>query len=301
MIEADEYDTAFFDKRSKFVHYRPRTAILNNLEYDHADIFPDLAAIERQFHHLIRTVPGEGRLVVNGADANLERVLGMGCWTPVTRFDHPQGWRAEPRPAVAPGAFEVLRAGESLGVATLAMPGAHNRANALAAIAAAEHVGVDPRVAMAALAGFKGIKRRLEVFGEAGGVTVYDDFAHHPTAIAVTIAALRERVPGARILAVLEPRSNTMRLGTHKDELAHSLEGADRCHVYAPPSLKWDDATALAPAGARLAVHAELPALVAAVAAEARRGDQVLVMSNGDFGGVHGRLLQALGRGSGSA
>ncbi|TAJ54945.1 MAG: UDP-N-acetylmuramate:L-alanyl-gamma-D-glutamyl-meso-diaminopimelate ligase [Nevskiaceae bacterium] len=294
VIEADEYDTAFFDKRSKFVHYRPRTAILNNLEYDHADIFENLAAIEKQFHHLIRTVPGEGRLVVNGGDANLARVLEMGCWSTVQRFGTPDGWQAEPRPAIAPGAFEVYRAGVSLGVATLAMPGAHNRANALAAIAAAEHVGVDPKLAMAALASFKGIKRRLEVFGEARGVTVYDDFAHHPTAIAVTLAALRERAPGARILAVLEPRSNTMRLGTHKDELAHSLEGADRCHVYAPPSLKWDAAAALAPVGSRLAVHADLAALVAAVVAEARPGDQVLVMSNGDFGGVHGRLLSAL-------
>ena len=294
VIEADEYDTAFFDKRSKFVHYRPRTAILNNLEYDHADIFPDLAAIERQFHHLIRTVPASGRLVVNGGDGNLARVLTQGCWSQVTRFDADDGWRAEPRPAVAPGAFEVYREGCSLGIATLAMPGAHNRANALAAIAAAEHVGVDPQLAMAALAHFKGIKRRLEVFGEARGVTVYDDFAHHPTAIAVTLAALRERAPGARILAVLEPRSNTMRLGTHKDELATSLAGADRCHVFAPTSLKWDAAAALAPVGSRLAVHSELPALVAAVTAEARPGDQVLVMSNGDFGGVHGRLLEAL-------
>ena len=291
VIEADEYDTAFFDKRSKFVHYRPRTAILNNLEYDHADIFPDLAAIERQFHHLIRTVPGEGRLVVNGGDANLARVLGMGCWSEVEHFDSAQGWQA--LPLDASGGFEVLHNGVSQGVATLSLAGAHNRSNALAALAAAHHIGVPASQAMDALTSFSGIRRRLELRGTVRGVAVYDDFAHHPTAITVTVQALNELGAG-RILAVLEPRSNTMRLGSHKDELAHSLDGADLCFVYAPPTLKWDAAEALAPVGERLRLHGELDALVAAITAEARDGDRILVMSNGDFGGIHGRLLAAL-------
>ena len=291
VIEADEYDTAFFDKRSKFVHYRPRTAVLNNLEYDHADIFPDLAAIERQFHHLIRTVPGEGQLVVNGGDANLTRVLGMGCWSGVEYFDQSDGWQAGAPDAN--GAFEVLHRGISRGHAQLGLAGAHNRSNALAAIAAAHHVGVPPATAIAALGSFSGIRRRLELRGTVREVAVYDDFAHHPTAIAVTMQALREKGAG-RILAVLEPRSNTMRLGSHKNELAHSLEGADLCFVYAPASLKWDAAAALAPVGARLRLHAEMDALVAAIVTEVQPGDRVLVMSNGDFGGIHARLLAAL-------
>jgi len=291
VIEADEYDTAFFDKRSKFVHYRPRTAILNNLEYDHADIFPDLAAIERQFHHLIRTVPGEGQLVVNGGDANLARVLGMGCWSGVEYFDQASGWQASA--ADANGAFEVWHQGVSHGRAQLSLAGAHNRSNALAAIAAAHHIGVSAATAIAALGSFSGIRRRLELRGTVREVAVYDDFAHHPTAIAVTVQALREKGAG-RILAVLEPRSNTMRLGSHKNELAHSLEGADLCFVYAPASLKWDAAAALAPVGSRLRLHAEMDALVAAIVTEVQPGDRVLVMSNGDFGGIHGRLLAAL-------
>ncbi|MES2682293.1 MAG: UDP-N-acetylmuramate:L-alanyl-gamma-D-glutamyl-meso-diaminopimelate ligase [Pseudomonadota bacterium] len=291
VIEADEYDTAFFDKRSKFVHYRPRTAILNNLEYDHADIFPDLAAIERQFHHLIRTVPGEGRLIVNGADANLARVLGMGCWSGVERFDVAEGWQASGPDAS--GAFEVSHGGAPQGRALLTLAGAHNRSNALAAIAAAHHVGVPVTRAIESLASFTGIRRRLELSGTAGGVEVYDDFAHHPTAIEVTVRALKEKGAG-RILAVLEPRSNTMRLGSHKDELAHSLADADVCFVYAPPTLKWDAAAALAGVGARLRLHGEMTALIEAIALEARPGDRVLVMSNGDFGGIHARLLTAL-------
>jgi len=291
VIEADEYDTAFFDKRSKFVHYRPRTAILNNLEYDHADIFPDLAAIERQFHHLIRTVPGEGRLVVNGGDANLARVLGLGLWSGVEYFDSARGWQAGVPDAA--GGFEVLHRGVSQGRASLTLAGAHNRSNALAAIAAAQHIGVSAAQSMAALASFAGIRRRLELRGTVRDIAVYDDFAHHPTAIAVTVQALRERGQG-RILAVLEPRSNTMRLGSHKNELAHSLDGADLCFVYAPPTLKWDAGEALAPVGKRLRLQSELDALVAAITAEARPGDRVLVMSNGDFGGIHGRLLAAL-------
>ena len=289
VIEADEYDTAFFDKRSKFVHYTPRTAVLNNLEYDHADIFPDLAAIERQFHHLIRTVPGEGQLVVNGGDANLTRVLGMGCWSAVERFGVAKGWQAQAMDA----GFEVRRGGEPLGLAQMPLAGEHNRSNALAALAAAAHVGVLPAEGIAALASFQGIRRRLELRGSVRGVQVYDDFAHHPTAIQVTVAALREQGAG-RILAVLEPRSNTMRLGSHKDELAHSLDGADLCYVYAPPTLKWDAASALAPVGERLRLHSDLDALIHAIVAEAQAGDRVLVMSNGDFGGIHGRLLNTL-------
>jgi UDP-N-acetylmuramate: L-alanyl-gamma-D-glutamyl-meso-diaminopimelate ligase len=292
VIEGDEYDTAFFDKRSKFLHYRPRTAILNNLEYDHADIFPDLAAIERQFHHLIRTVPASGRLVVNGADANLRRVLEMGCWSEVAYFDDARGWTAQ---RLAQG-FEVSLQGSSQGSASTPLAGAHNRSNALAAIAAAAHIGVAPADALAALESFQGIRRRLELRGEVRGVQVYDDFAHHPTAITVTIAALREQLgeqPG-RILAVLEPRSNTMRLGGHAQTLAQSLEGAALSFVYARPDLKWDAQGALGSLGERLRLHADLPGLVADVVAQAQPGDRLLVMSNGDFGGVHQKLLDAL-------
>ncbi len=294
VIEADEYDTAFFDKRSKFVHYRPRTAILNNLEYDHADIFPDLGAIERQFHHLVRTVPGEGRLIVNARDLNLPRVLAMGAWSGIDWFDgegeDARGWQAT---RSAEG-FTLARQGQVLGSARTPLAGPHNRANALAAIAAAARIGVAPETALRGLASFRGIKRRLELLGSARGVEVFDDFAHHPTAIQVTIAGLRERGPG-RILAVLEPRSNTMRLGGHAGgDLADSLADADLAYVYARPDLKWDAGSALAPVGARLRLHGELDALIAAVAAEAKPGDRVLVMSNGDFGGLHQRLLAAL-------
>jgi UDP-N-acetylmuramate: L-alanyl-gamma-D-glutamyl-meso-diaminopimelate ligase len=293
VIEADEYDTAFFDKRSKFVHYRPRTAVLNNLEYDHADIFPDLASIERQFHHLVRTVPGKGRLIVNGADANLTRVLGMGCWSELDYFDDVRGWTA----TVRDGGFDLALRGQAQGHARTPMAGAHNRSNALAALAAASHAGVAVDVALRGLESFRGIKRRLELFGEADGVQIYDDFAHHPTAIAVTVAALRERPaprPGGRILAVLEPRSNTMRLGGHAQTLADSLRQPELVFVYARPDLKWDARGALGSLGDRLQVHADLDSLVAAVVGAAWNGDRLLVMSNGDFGGIHGRLLDAL-------
>ncbi|MDR3418227.1 MAG: UDP-N-acetylmuramate:L-alanyl-gamma-D-glutamyl-meso-diaminopimelate ligase [Nevskia sp.] len=293
VIEADEYDTAFFDKRSKFLHYRPRTAILNNLEYDHADIFPDLAAIERQFHHLVRTVPGQGLLVVNGADANLARVLEMGCWSGVEYFDDPRGWTAQRRE----GGFEVALRGAVQGEVRTALAGAHNRSNALAAIAAAAHAGVSAAASLHGLASFRGVRRRLELRGSVRGVEVYDDFAHHPTAIAATIAALQEQSDSGRILAVLEPRSNTMRLGSHGDTLATSLERAALSFVYARPDLKWDAAQALASLGDRVRVHAQLDALVTDVAATARPGDRLLVMSNGDFGGVHQKLLDALAAG----
>jgi UDP-N-acetylmuramate: L-alanyl-gamma-D-glutamyl-meso-diaminopimelate ligase len=291
VIEADEYDTAFFDKRSKFVHYPAKTAILNNLEFDHADIFDDLAAIERQFHHFVRILPGSGKIVVNGQDEALARVLQRGCWTPVERFGVAGEWQAgEPD---AQNGFEVLWQGRSVGRVRWSQAGAHNRMNALAAIAAARHAGVEPQQAIKALAGFGGVRRRLERRGEARGTVVYDDFAHHPTAIRTTLEGLRARVGGARILAVLEPRSNTMRLGTMKDRLAASLEIADRVYVFAK-DLGWDAAAALRPLGARARSFADLDALVAAVAHEARPADHVLVMSNGGFGGVHGKILRAI-------
>lgn len=288
VVEADEYDTAFFDKRSKFVHYSPTTLVLNNLEYDHADIFPDLAAIETQFHHLLRTVPGKGKIVVRAGDAALERVLTRGCWSGVERFDSAGlGWAVS-------DAGEVSFEGARLGTLRLALPGRHNRLNALAALAAAHHAGVPVAAGLAALAGFRGVRKRLELRGEAGGVAVYDDFAHHPTAIASTLAALREAGPDRPIVAVVEPRSNTMKLGTLRGELAASLAEADRVHCYAA-GLGWDAGEALAPLGSRASIHVDLARLVEAVASEARSGDRIVVMSNGGFGGVQDRLLGALG------
>jgi len=293
VIEADEYDTAFFDKRSKFVHYRPRTAVLNNLEFDHADIFPDLGAIETQFHHLVRTVPAAGRLVVNAREESLQRVLARGCWSEVVRFgarkETPGALRARGEPHV----FDVLRG--SLKIAHVEWPllGEHNQLNALAAIAAAEHVGVDPQVAAKALATFQNVRRRMELRGEAGGVKVYDDFAHHPTAIRTTVNGLRRKVGLDRILAVLEPRSNTMKLGTMKAQLPWSLEEADLSFCY-QGNLGWDAREALAPMGDKAIVCDTIDALVAAVRRAAKPGDHVLCMSNGGFGGVHDKLLAAL-------
>lgn len=292
VIEADEYDTAFFDKRSKFVHYAAKTTILNNLEFDHADIFIDLAAIERQFHHFIRILPSSGLIVLNGKEPSLERVLAQGCWTPVERFGVAGGWQAGVPDA--DNGFEVALHGETVGRVRWTQSGEHSRLNALAAIAAARHAGVKPAAAIAALAEFQGVRRRLELRGTARGVAVYDDFAHHPTAIRATVEGLRARAGSVRILAVLEPRSNTMKLGVMKDRLAASLEGADRTYVYAG-ELGWDPAAALQPLGARARCFEQIDSLVAAVAADARAGDQVLVMSNGGFGGVHGKLLAALG------
>jgi UDP-N-acetylmuramate: L-alanyl-gamma-D-glutamyl-meso-diaminopimelate ligase len=292
VIEADEYDTAFFDKRSKFVHYRPRTAILNNLEFDHADIFADLAAIETQFHHLVRTIPGNGRIVVNGREASLARVLERGCWTPVEHFGSTDGWQAGP--VDENGHFDVLFGGERQGRVEWTLLGEHNRMNALATIAAARHVGVAPGVAIAALGRFCNVKRRMEVRGAVNGITVYDDFAHHPTAIATTIEGLRQKVGDARILAVLEPRSNTMKLGTMKDLLAGSLAGADRVFC-SGENLGWDPAEALLPLGAKAETYYRFEQLLAAIVAEARPGDHVLVMSNGGFNGIHQKLLDGLG------
>ncbi|WP_204378085.1 UDP-N-acetylmuramate:L-alanyl-gamma-D-glutamyl-meso-diaminopimelate ligase [Chromobacterium sphagni] len=291
VIEADEYDTAFFDKRSKFVHYRPRTAVLNNLEFDHADIFADLAAIETQFHHLVRTIPGNGRIVSNGREASLDRVLERGCWTPVERFGADQGWQLG---ALAEdGSFEVLLDGKSQGAVGWALMGEHNRLNALAAIAAARHVGVTVKDAIAALSRFENVKRRMEVKGVAGGVTVYDDFAHHPTAIATTLEGLRRKVGAARILAVLEPRSNTMKLGSMKDALPVSLQLADRVFCSAV-GLNWNPAEALTPLGGKAQTFSDFDALVDAIVAEAQPGDHLLVMSNGGFGGIHQKLLGRL-------
>jgi UDP-N-acetylmuramate: L-alanyl-gamma-D-glutamyl-meso-diaminopimelate ligase len=292
VIEADEYDTAFCDKRSKFVHYQPRTTILNNLEFDHADIFSDLAAIETQFHHLVRTLPSNGLIVANAQEASLKRVLSRGCWTPVEWFNGAEGWQAGE--AGDSGGFDVSLAGKPQGrVNRFDLAGAHNRANAVAALAAARHAGVPVAVGLRALESFSGIKRRLETRGTVRGVTVLDDFAHHPTAIRVTLDGLRQKLGPARILAVLEPRSNTMKLGVMNAQLPDSLIEADAVFCYAN-KLGWDAAEALAPLGDRARVFDDLAALVAAVAAAAHMGDHVLVMSNGGFGGVHDRLLAAL-------
>ena len=290
VIEADEYDTAFFDKRSKFVHYRPRTAVLNNLEYDHADIFPDLGAIETQFHHLVRTVPANGLVVSNGREESLERVLERGCWTPVERFGQAGGWRAEP---VNESHFDVYLGDALQGRVEWDLLGEHNRQNALATIAAARHSGVPPKDAIVALSCFQNVKRRMEVKGAVNGITVYDDFAHHPTAIATTVAGLRAKVGEQRILAVLEPRSNTMKLGVMKAQLPASLEDADRVFCYTG-GIDWDAAAALVPLGNKAATHQDLDALIEAIVREARPGDHVLVMSNGGFGGIHGKLLARL-------
>ena len=299
VIEADEYDTAFFDKRSKFVHYRPRTAVLNNLEFDHADIFDDLAQIERQFHHLVRTVPASGRVVVNGLEESLQRVLAQGCWSEVRSF----GSTVSDFTAHGEASdFEVQQRGKTVGRVRWALSGTHNQLNALAAIAAADHVGVAPRQACEALAGFQNVRRRMEVRGTVqrggGAITVYDDFAHHPTAIRTTVDGLRRQLDaagksGQRIVAIFEPRSNTMKLGTMKSQLPWSLEHADLaiCHT---GGLDGDAAEALAPLGARARVAGSIDEVVAQVMAAAQPGDHLLCMSNGGFGGVHARLLAAL-------
>ncbi|KQT08902.1 UDP-N-acetylmuramate:L-alanyl-gamma-D-glutamyl-meso-diaminopimelate ligase [Ramlibacter sp. Leaf400] len=294
VIEADEYDTAFFDKRSKFVHYRPRTAILNNLEFDHADIFDDLAAIERQFHHLVRTVPPSGRVVVNGLEESLARVLHQGCWSEVRSFGAAvSDYTAEGDP----GAFDVVLRGERVGRVDWDLSGVHNQLNALAAIAAAEHVGVSPAAAARALGEFRNVKRRMELRGEVRGIKVYDDFAHHPTAIRTTVDGLRRKLgpDGGRILAVFEPRSNTMKLGTMKSQLPWSLEQADLAFCHGG-GLGWDAREALAPMGARAEVGDTIDQLVEMTVAAARPGDNLVCMSNGGFGGIHGRLLEALSR-----
>ncbi|HET6550918.1 MAG TPA: UDP-N-acetylmuramate:L-alanyl-gamma-D-glutamyl-meso-diaminopimelate ligase [Solirubrobacter sp.] len=295
VIEADEYDTAFFDKRAKFVHYRPRHLLLTNLEHDHADIYPDLAAIQRQVHHLVRTVPGTGRITWNAASPALRATLAMGAWTPLTEFAREAAaeWRA--RLAAPDGsAFEVLHRDAPVAVVRWPLIGLHNVENGLAAVAAAAGAGVLPAQAAAALGRFAGVRRRLELRGEAGGVRVFDDFAHHPTAIALTIDGVRRQPDPGRIVAVLEPRSNTMRLGLHREELAESLAGADGVWLYQPAGLDWNLDGVAAALGGKARVVGDIPALVAALAAELRAGDRVLVMSNGGFGGLHDKLLAAL-------
>ncbi len=299
VIEADEYDTAFFDKRSKFVHYRPSTAILNNLEFDHADIFPDLAAIQTQFHHLVRTIPHKGLIVSNAHEASLDEMLAKGAWTPVVRFgDDSVSANSQVANVGADDSFDVLLDGQLQGRATWDVTGAHNRLNAIAAIAAARHVGVAPKTAIVSLSRYLMPKRRMEVKGVVNDITVYDDFAHHPTAIATTVAGLRKRVGNARILAVLEPRSNTMKLGVMKAQLPDSLVDADLVFGYGASAgkdaLGWDLGESLLPLGEKARAFDDLSALVQAVKAQAQPGDHVLVMSNGGFGGVHQKLLDAL-------
>jgi UDP-N-acetylmuramate: L-alanyl-gamma-D-glutamyl-meso-diaminopimelate ligase len=291
VVEADEYDTAFFDKRSKFVHYRPRTLVLGNLEFDHADIFDDLAAIQRQFHHLVRTVPGSGLIVSRAGDPALEDVLAMGSWTPVQRFG-PAGAGADVEAVSAPGGFEVVERGQTVARVEWSMPGEHNAENALAAMLAARHAGVPLEVSARALGRFGGIRRRQELRGRVAGVAVYDDFAHHPTAIERTLGAMRP--PSGRLVAVLEPRSNTMRMGVHAGALAPALGGAERVYVYAPEDLGWDAASALEPLGQRAACRATIDDLLALLLEELVSGDTVVIMSNGGFGGLHERLLAGL-------
>ncbi|WP_038053239.1 UDP-N-acetylmuramate:L-alanyl-gamma-D-glutamyl-meso-diaminopimelate ligase [Thermomonas fusca] len=295
VVEADEYDTAFFDKRSKFVHYRPLVAILNNLEYDHADIFPDVAAIQRQFHHLVRTVPGRGRLIVNGHDAHLREVLAMGCWTPVERFGFDPAFEWSARKLAEDGsAFAVSHRGEELGVVDWPLLGDHNVLNGLAALAACAAVGVDVATVMPALSGFHSVKRRLEVIGAHAGVTVYDDFAHHPTAIATTLSGLRAKVGDARIVVAMEPRSNSMRLGAHADALAPSLDLADAVVFLARPELPWDAGKVIAALRGEGHAVADADALLAALGGIVRAGDHVVFMSNGGFDGAPRRFFAAL-------
>ncbi len=305
VIEADEYDTAFFDKRAKFVHYHPRTAVLNNLEYDHADIYPDVASIQRQFHHLVRTIPGTGRIVWNAADAHLRQTLAMGCWTPREGFSRealPDAqWTARPVAGVSDySSFEVLESGRARGTVRWSLMGAHNMENALGAIAAARHAGVTVESAIESLETFQGVARRMQLRGEVNGIRVYDDFAHHPTAIATTVDGLRRRVGTARIIAVFEPRSNTMRMGVHRERLAGALAGADEVWLYLPADLGWDATPVLGALGARAHGRGEVDALAKDLARSLRPGDHVLIMSNGGFGGLHGKLLAQLGASGGA-
>jgi UDP-N-acetylmuramate: L-alanyl-gamma-D-glutamyl-meso-diaminopimelate ligase len=298
VVEADEYDTAFFDKRAKFVHYRPHTAILNNLEHDHADIYPDVKSIQWQFHQLLRMVPRNGLVVANSGDVNVMQVIDMGCWTPVERFAGTTGGDTAWYVAVEPGAdyssFVVMEGARKEVEVNWSMLGRHNAENAVAAMLAARHAGVATQTAADALQEFKGVRRRMEMRGSVDGVTVYDDFAHHPTAVETTIDGLRRKIGAARLIAVLEPRSNTMKLGTHSSALAKSLQHADEVWMYQGPTINWDVAGAVAPLGDKARVVTDIDALVNGLRDAARPGDHVLIMSNGGFGGVHGKLLAAL-------
>jgi UDP-N-acetylmuramate: L-alanyl-gamma-D-glutamyl-meso-diaminopimelate ligase len=298
VVEADEYDTAFFDKRAKFVHYRPRTAILNNLEHDHADIYPDVAAIQWQFHQLMRMVPRNGLVVANAADVHVMEVIDQGCWTPVERFaasvTGDTAWYAATDPGGDYSRFMIMEGNRNVGEVQWSMVGRHNAENALAAVLAARHAGVDVQTSIAALGKFAGVRRRMEVRGVVHGITVYDDFAHHPTAIETTIDGLRRRVGDARLIAVLEPRSNTMKLGTHRDALGKSLSRADQVWMYQGPGVQWDVAGSVASLGSRAHVTTDIDELVTQLDSTLRSGDHVLMMSNGGFGGVHAKLLTRL-------
>ena len=294
IVEADEYDTAFFDKRSKFVHYQPRTCVLNNLEFDHADIFDDLNAIKKQFHHLVRTVPGEGKLIVNGADPNLDDVIDMGCWTPVEKFSAAGELWSIGACSEDGASFEVCVDNKPAATVNWNMHGAHNRLNALAAVAAARHAGVPVGQACEALGQFKGIKRRMEVLGEVGGITVYDDFAHHPTAIIETLSAVKEISGDGRVLAVLEPRSNTMRMGVHKKELLDSLQQADEVYLYQPGDINWSLDDLARHSSATANVYDDVSRIIEDLIQHAQAGDHIIIMSNGGFESIHTRLLQAL-------
>lgn len=298
VVEADEYDTAFFDKRAKFVHYRPRTAILNNLEHDHVDIYPDVASIQRQFHLLLRTVPRSGRLVVNSADQNLQQVLSMGCWTPVDEFSGApgvvEGWHLQADEASGYTSFEIFENQRRVGEVRWDLLGRHNAENALAAFLASRHAGVSEEAAVEALCRFGGVRRRLEVRGTVDGVVVYDDFAHHPTAIRHTLEGVRRKAAAGRVVAVLEPRSNTMKQGTHKAELVDSLRIADRAYLYQSPEVKWNVAESMRSLDNLAVVEKDINRLAASLAKDARAGDHFVLMSNGSFGGLHEKLLEAL-------
>jgi UDP-N-acetylmuramate: L-alanyl-gamma-D-glutamyl-meso-diaminopimelate ligase len=297
VIEADEYDTAFFDKRSKFIHYHPRTLVLNNLEFDHADIFSDLDAIKQQFHFLVRTVPGTGQLIINADDNELPDVLAKGCWSQQKQFsalgETDADWQLADTSADY-SAFDVMQSGKTCGRLEWDLIGAHNAANALAAIAAASHAGIKPEQSIEALKSFQNVKRRMEIRGTVNGITVYDDFAHHPTAIATTLDGLRKHAPGGRIIAVLEPRSNTMRMGVHKDSLGASLLAADEVLMYVPADQTWDISTLARELGERLAIHNDVDALIDELMPAVKTGDHVLIMSNGGFEGIHDKILTRL-------
>ncbi|HVC49305.1 MAG TPA: UDP-N-acetylmuramate:L-alanyl-gamma-D-glutamyl-meso-diaminopimelate ligase [Burkholderiales bacterium] len=292
VVEADEYDTAFFDKRSKFVHYRPRVAILNNLEYDHADIFANLAAIETQFHHFIRTIPASGLIIMNSTSTALDRVIEKGCWTPILRFNDEHGFHAKNNDVT--GKFDLYLESEQIGMLDWELLGEHNCQNALAAIAAARYAGVPLKQAIISLKKFQGVKRRLEIRGIKREITVYDDFAHHPTAIATTLAGLRNKIGSARLLAVIEPRSNTMKLGVLKEALGPSLNKADIVFCHAPENLGWDVTSSLATLGSSARTYNNIDLIVSDIVKEAKPGDHILIMSNGSFGGIHEKILSAL-------
>ena len=292
VIEADEYDTAFFDKRSKFIHYHPKTTVLNNLEFDHADIFPDLAAVQRQFHHFVKTLPGNGLIVANGLERNLQQVLSLGCWTPVEQFGVDDGWQAK---ILQNQEIDISFKGKHQVVLRWELLGEHNRMNALAAIAAARHAGVPADIAISALSEFKNVKRRMEIRGVIHNITVYDDFAHHPTAIRTTLAGLRNKIGNARIIAVLEPRSNTMKMGIWKDQLADSLQGADLIYCYTHHA-EWNVEEALSTLGKKAHLYGELMPMVDAITLATLPGDHIVIMSNGGFEGIHEKLQISLSK-----